>query len=203
DALGLVNLAAIDDFQRARERLDFLKTQFADLDQARQQLLKLIDEIDEVMKKRFLEHFLLIKEQFSQVFQRLFGGGRAELILLDEGNLLETGIDILAQPPGKTLQNLSLLSGGEKALTAIALLFAVLEVKPSPFCLLDEIDAALDENNVERFARFLRETARKTQFLIITHQKRTMEVADVLYGVTMEEGGVSKLVSVKLEARAS
>ena len=203
EALGLVNLAAIDDFQRARERLDFLKTQFADLEKAREQLLKLIEEIDEVMKKRFLEHFLLIKEQFSRVFQRLFGGGRAELILLDEGNLLETGIDILAQPPGKTLQNLSLLSGGEKALTAIALLFAVLEVKPSPFCLLDEIDAALDENNVERFARFLRETARRTQFLIITHQKRTMEVADVLYGVTMEEGGVSKLVSVKLEEKAS
>ncbi|HEY3315865.1 MAG TPA: chromosome segregation protein SMC [Bacillota bacterium] len=203
DGLGLVNLAAIDDFQRAKERVEFLKTQHADLEQARGQLGQLIAEIDEVMKKRFLEHFLLIKEQFSRVFQRLFGGGRAELILIDEGNLLETGIDILAQPPGKTLQNLSLLSGGEKALTAIALLFAVLEVKPSPFCLLDEIDAALDESNVERFARFLRECSRKTQFLIITHQKRTMEVADVLYGVTMEEGGVSKIVSVRLEEKAS
>ena len=201
DALGLVNLAALDDFRRAREHLDFLKGQFADLQQAGDQLVKLIDEIDEVMKKRFLESFIQIREQFSRVFQRLFGGGRAELVLLDEGNLLETGIDILAQPPGKTLQNLSLLSGGERALTAIALLFAVLEVKPSPFCLLDEIDAALDESNVERFARFLRESAARTQFLIITHQKRTMEVADVLYGVTMEEGGVSKIVSVKLEEK--
>ena len=140
-----------------------------------------------------------IREQFKKVFVKLFGGGRADLILSDPDNMLETGIDIVAQPPGKKLQNLQLLSGGEKALTAIALLFAIIHVRPVPFCVLDEVEAALDEANVSRFASYLREFADQTQFIVVTHRKGTMEEADVLYGVTMEEDGVSKLVSVRLE----
>lgn len=151
------------------------------------------------MSKRFKQTFDAIRKQFGTVFSKLFGGGRADLMLLDPEHMLETGIDIVAQPPGKKLQNLQLLSGGERALTAMALLFAILQVKPVPFCVLDEVEAALDEANVVRFAQYLREFSEQTQFIVVTHRKGTMEEADVLYGVTMEEGGVSKLVSVRLE----
>lgn len=196
--LGPVNAQAIEEFERVRDRCEFLRRQQLDLELAKANLLEVIAEMDELMERRFAEQFELIRLNFEQVFRELFGGGRAELQLSDAGNLLATGIEIRAQPPGKKLQNLSLLSGGERALTAIALLFAILRVKPSPFYVLDEIDAALDEHNIEKFARFMRRFADHTQFIVITHQKRTMEVADVMYGITMEESGVSKIISVRL-----
>jgi chromosome segregation protein len=155
--------------------------------------------MDEEMSRRFKTTFDAIRSHFVGVFAKLFGGGRADLLLADPLNPLDTGIDIVAQPPGKKLQNLQLLSGGERALTAIALLFAILRVKPVPFCVLDEVEAALDEANVARFAEYLREFSGVTQFIVVTLRKGTMEEADVLYGVTMQEGGVSKLVSVRLE----
>lgn len=196
--LGPVNAQAIEEFDRVRDRCEFLRRQQLDLELAKANLLQVIAEMDELMERRFAEQFELIRLNFEQVFRELFGGGRAELQLSDADNLLATGIEIRAQPPGKKLQNLSLLSGGERALTAIALLFAILRVKPSPFYVLDEIDAALDEHNIEKFARFMRRFADHTQFIVITHQKRTMEVADVMYGITMEESGVSKIISVRL-----
>ncbi|MCF6094353.1 chromosome segregation protein SMC [Microaerobacter geothermalis] len=199
--LGEVNLGAIEEFERVSERYQFLTTQRDDLLEAKKMLYQVLREIDEEMSKRFMETFYLIKEQFQQVFAQLFGGGTADLLLSDPDNLLETGIDIVAQPPGKKLQNLALLSGGERALTAIALLFAILKVKPVPFCVLDEVEAALDEANVSRFAEYLREFSGQTQFIVVTHRKGTMEEADVLYGVTMQESGVSSLVSVKLEEK--
>ncbi|SEN14372.1 chromosome segregation protein SMC [Lihuaxuella thermophila] len=198
-ALGEVNLGAIEEHGRLQERLHFLKTQEADLLEAKQKLYEIIEQMETEMGRRFEEHFELIRSEFQHVFVQMFGGGRADLHLTEPNNLLETGIEIVAQPPGKKLQNLSLLSGGERALTAIALLFAVLRIKPVPFCVLDEVDAALDEANLTRFTRYMREFANKTQFIIITHRKQTMEGADVLYGITMQESGVSKLVSVKLE----
>src|SRR5690625_3530580 len=155
--------------------------------------------MDDVMKKHFSETFAHISKEFTIVFKVLFGGGKAELNLTDPSNMLDTGIDIIAQPPGKKLQHLGLLSGGERALTAIALLFAILRVRPVPFCVLDEVEAALDEANVARFAQYLKQYSSHTQFIVITHRKGTMEEADVLYGVTMQESGVSRLVSVKLE----
>jgi chromosome segregation protein len=158
-----------------------------------------IEEMDTEMSRRFHETFEEIREQFQDVFVQLFGGGRADLMLSQPDNLLETGIDIVAQPPGKKLQNLALLSGGERALTAMALLFAILRVKPVPFCVLDEVEAALDEANVSRFAEYMHHFSKQTQFICVTHRKGTMESADVLYGITMQEGGVSKLVSVRLE----
>lgn len=197
--LGEVNLGAIEEFERVSERYDFLSEQKDDLVEAKTTLYQVIYEMDEEMSKRFKATFDEIRREFGIVFTKLFGGGRADLILVDPSNLLETGIDVVAQPPGKKLQNLQLLSGGERALTAMALLFAILQVKPVPFCVLDEVEAALDEANVIRFARYLREYCDQTQFIVVTHRKGTMEEADVLYGVTMEEGGVSKLVSVKLE----
>ncbi|MBA4494719.1 chromosome segregation protein SMC [Paenactinomyces guangxiensis] len=198
-ALGEVNLGAIEEHQRLTERLQFLKTQEADLLEAKQKLYEIISQMEAEMGKRFEESFELIRAEFRHVFVQMFGGGRADLHLSDPDHLLETGVEIVAQPPGKKLQNLTLLSGGERALTAIALLFAVLRVKPVPFCVLDEVDAALDEANLTRFTRYLRKFASRTQFIIITHRKQTMEGADVLYGITMQESGVSKLVSVKLE----
>ncbi|CAM4255811.1 chromosome segregation protein SMC [Saccharibacillus endophyticus] len=197
--LGEVNLGAIEEYDRVSERYTFLDEQKNDLMEAKAKLYLVIREMDDEMSKRFKTTFDAIRRQFGTVFSKLFGGGRADLVLIDPDNLLETGIDIVAQPPGKKLQNLQLLSGGERALTAMALLFAILHVKPVPFCVLDEVEAALDEANVVRFAQYLREFAEQTQFIVVTHRKGTMEEADVLYGVTMEEGGVSKLVSVRLE----
>ncbi|MEX1029245.1 MAG: chromosome segregation protein SMC [Paenibacillaceae bacterium] len=197
--LGEVNLGAIEEFQRVNERFQFLSAQKADLTEAKTTLYQVIRDMNEEMSKRFRTTFDAIRIQFAIVFTRLFGGGRADLVLADPDQLLETGIDIVAQPPGKKLQNLQLLSGGERALTAIALLFAILRIKPVPFCVLDEVEAALDEANVSRFAEYLREFSEDTQFIVVTHRKGTMEEADVLYGVTMEDHGVSKLVSVRLE----
>ncbi|AET60339.1 chromosome segregation protein SMC [Paenibacillus terrae HPL-003] len=198
-ALGEVNLGAIEEYQRVHERYTFLDEQKSDLVEAKTTLYQVIREMDDEMSKRFKTTFDAIRREFGTVFSKLFGGGRADLVLIDPERMLETGIDIVAQPPGKKLQNLQLLSGGERALTAMALLFAILHVKPVPFCVLDEVEAALDEANVVRFAQYLREFSEQTQFIVVTHRKGTMEEADVLYGVTMEEGGVSKLVSVKLD----
>ncbi len=198
-ALGDVNLGAIEEYNRVSERYQFLSEQKKDLIEAKATLYQVIREMDEEMSRRFRATFEAIRVQFVEVFAKLFGGGRADLVLSEPDNVLGTGIDIVAQPPGKKLQNLQLLSGGERALTAIALLFAILRVKPVPFCVLDEVEAALDEANVARFAQYLREFSQQTQFIVVTHRKGTMEEADVLYGVTMEEDGVSKLVSVRLE----
>jgi len=201
-SLGDVNLGAIEEYQRVKERFEFLDAQRIDLIDAKTTLYQVIKEMDDEMAKRFRSTFEAIRGHFVVVFGKLFGGGRADLILAEPDRVLDTGIDIVAQPPGKKLQNLQLLSGGERALTAIALLFAILQVKPVPFCVLDEVEAALDEANVARFAQYLREFSDLTQFIVVTHRKGTMEEADVLYGVTMEEGGVSKLVSVRLEDEA-
>ncbi len=197
--LGEVNLGAIEEYERVSQRHEFLTKQKEDLVKAQDTILEIIKELDDIMKERFLESFEKIKIQFKEVFKTLFGGGSAELRLTDPSNVLTTGIEISAIPPGKKLQHISLLSGGEKTLTAISLLFAILQTRPVPFCILDEVEAALDEVNVDNFGRFLKEFRNKTQFIVITHKKKTMEYADVLYGVTMQESGVSKLVSVKLE----
>ncbi|MEK4228703.1 chromosome segregation protein SMC [Solibacillus sp. FSL H8-0538] len=199
EELGPVNLAAIEEYDRVLERHVFLTEQRSDLLSAQETLHEAIKEMDEEMTLRFSETFTMIRAQFKISFRELFGGGQADLVLLDPENMLETGIEIVAQPPGKKLQNLSLLSGGERALTAIALLFAILNTRPVPFCILDEVEAALDESNVVRYSDYLRKFSEKTQFIVITHRKGTMEGADVLYGITMQESGVSKLVSVKLE----
>ncbi|ADG82908.1 chromosome segregation protein SMC [Thermincola potens] len=196
--LGAVNLAAIEEFEKVSERYNFLKAQYADLEEARVSLYKVISEMDQIMSKRFCKAYEEINENFRRVFTELFGGGHAELQMTDKENILETGVEIIAQPPGKKPQHLSLLSGGERALTAISLLFAVLMVKPSPFCVLDEIEASLDEANVDRYAAFLRKFSKQTQFIVVTHRKGTMEAADVLYGVTIDDTGVSKMVSMKL-----
>ncbi|MCC5895567.1 MAG: chromosome segregation protein SMC [Alkalibacterium sp.] len=199
EELGPVNIGSIDEYERVEERHNFLATQQQDLLEAKEKLYDTMDQMDTEVKKRFLETFSLVKEQFSIVFPRMFGGGKAELRLTDPNDLLESGIEIVAQPPGKKLQSLSLLSGGERALTALSLLFAIIQVRPIPFCILDEAEAALDESNVTRFGRYLHEFASDTQFIVITHRKGTMEEADSLYGVTMREQGVSKLVSVHLQ----
>lgn len=197
--LGTVNLGAIEEYERISERYQFLCEQQTDLHQAKDTLHQVISEMDEEMTRRFKETFDQIRYHFQRVYKKLFGGGEADLVLTDTNDLLHTGVEIIARPPGKKLQNLALLSGGERALTAIALLFAILNVRPVPFCVLDEVEAALDEANVSRFASYLREFSSNTQFIVITHRKGTMEEADVLYGVTMQESGVSKLVSVRLE----
>ncbi|GAA5415077.1 chromosome partition protein Smc [Paraliobacillus ryukyuensis] len=199
EELGTVNLGAIEEYDRIEERYRFLTEQQTDLLAAKDTLYTVIAEMDEEMKRRFEDTFVQIKEEFSVVFEQLFGGGHAALQLTNPDNLLETGVEIKAQPPGKKAQQLALLSGGERALTAIALLFAILRVRPVPFCVLDEVEAALDDANVQRFARYLQDYSANTQFIVITHRKGTMEEADVLYGVTMQESGVSRLVSVKLE----
>lgn len=199
EELGSVNLGAIDEFERVNERYSFLTEQRDDLLTAKASLFETMDEMDEEVKKRFSEVFFAIRDKFSIVFPQMFGGGYAELRLTDPEDLLNTGIDIIAQPPGKKLQNLSLLSGGERAFTAIALLFSIIQVRPVPFCILDEVEAALDEANVARFGRYLSQFEGDTQFIVITHRKGTMEEADVLYGVTMQESGISKIVSVRLE----
>jgi chromosome segregation protein len=199
EELGTVNLGSIEEYERVSERYEFLLAQKDDLQEAKDTLFQVIDEMDGEMKKRFQQTFEGIRFHFESVFQALFGGGRADLKLTQPDDLLNTGVEIVAQPPGKKLQNLGLLSGGERALTAIALLFSILKVRPVPFCILDEVEAALDEANVQRFSQYLKRYSEETQFIVITHRKGTMEEADVLYGVTMQESGVSKLVSVKLE----
>ncbi|WP_102271493.1 chromosome segregation protein SMC [Cytobacillus massiliigabonensis] len=199
EELGTVNLGAIEEYDRVSERYEFLLEQKNDLQEAKDTLFQVIDEMDTEMKKRFQETFEGIRDHFESVFRSLFGGGRADLKLTNPEDLLNTGVEIVAQPPGKKLQNLGLLSGGERALTAIALLFSILKVRPVPFCILDEVEAALDEANVSRFSQYLKRFSTETQFIVITHRKGTMEEADVLYGVTMQESGVSKLVSVRLE----
>lgn len=196
--LGDVNVNAIEDYKNTLERYDHLKTQHDDIVKAEEVLLKIIEELDAEMRKQFEEKFALIKEQFDKVFKEMFGGGKGTLELVEDEDLLEAGIRINAQPPGKKLQNMMQLSGGEKALTAISLLFAIQNLKPSPFCLLDEIEAALDESNVDRYARYLKKLAHKTQFIIITHRRGSMVMSDRLYGITMQEKGVSTLVSVNL-----
>ncbi len=199
DEFGEVNLTAIDEYQELEERHTFLTEQKADLEESLQSLQQAIQRINRTTRKRFAETFELVNEKFKEVFPRLFCGGKAELKLTNEDDLLETGLDIVVQPPGKKLQNVSLLSGGEKALTAVALIFSIFMIKPSPFCLLDEVDAPLDDANIGRFNELIREMSAFSQFILITHSKTTMAVADTLYGVTMEEPGVSKLVSVKLQ----
>lgn len=199
EELGAVNLGAIEEYERVSERYEFLLEQKTDLQEAKDTLFQVIDEMDVEMKRRFEETFEGIRFHFESVFQSLFGGGRADLRLTQPEDLLNTGVEIVAQPPGKKLQNLGLLSGGERALTAIALLFSILKVRPVPFCILDEVEAALDEANVQRFSQYLKRYSAETQFIVITHRKGTMEEADVLYGVTMQESGVSRLVSVRLE----
>ena len=198
-AIGMVNVLAIDEFEEVNTRYEFLTNQRNDLLNAKESLHSIIDEMDEVMQEDFLKTFKLLQEEFKKVFQMLFKGGTATLKLTEPDNLLETGVDIIASPPGKSLKAISLLSGGEKTLTAISLLFAILNIRKVPFCLFDEIEAALDENNVDVFGHYLDNYKDKTQFLLITHKKRTMEYAKTLYGITMQESGVSKLVSVKLE----
>lgn len=197
-SLGEINVSSIEEFERVNDRFKFLTEQKNDLIKAKQSLNKVIKDMERKMVEQFSINFEKIRKNFSEVFEKLFGGGKADIYLEDKENVLTSGIEIIAQPPGKKLQSLSLLSGGEKALTAIALLFAILKTKPTPFCILDEIEAALDEANVFRFADYLRDFSENTQFIVITHRKGTMEAADSLYGVTMEEEGVTKLVSVKL-----
>ncbi|HVJ47922.1 chromosome segregation protein SMC [Desulfitobacterium sp.] len=199
EELGPINQAAIEEYPKMLSRYEFLTTQKQDLVEANDSLHALIGELDKTMSERFAEGFKAVNEAFQTVFKELFNGGYAELRLDDPNNLLETGVEIIAQPPGKKPQLLSLLSGGERALTAIALLFALLRVKPSPFCILDEIEASLDDANVNRFAQYIHHLADSTQFLVISHRKGTMEEADVLYGIAMEESGVSKLLSVQME----
>jgi len=199
NALGQVNLGAIEEYARLKERLSFLTSQVADMHEAQERLQEVIREMNSIMTRKFKETFQIVDRHFQEMFTRLFGGGRAQLVLTEPDNPLETGVEIIAQPPGKKTQYLSLLSGGEKALTAISLLMAILKYKPSPFCVLDEIESNLDEANVLRFAEMLKEFSANTQFIVISHHKGTMEVGHMLYGVTIEETGVSRLVSVKLE----
>ena len=197
--LGSINIDSIEEYKKTKERYDFMSEQRLDLENTAAKLRKIINDMLDTMQLQFKEKFSIISKNFNEVFVELFGGGKAELILEDESNILECGIDIRVQPTGKKLQNMMLLSGGEKAFTAIALLFAILKMNPAPFCILDEIEAALDDVNVYRFAEYLKKFCKETQFLVITHRKGTMEAADTVYGVTMEENGVSKLLSIKLK----
>ncbi|MEI3395414.1 MAG: chromosome segregation protein SMC [Clostridia bacterium] len=196
--LGSVNIDSIEEYKNIKDRYDFMSEQRLDLENTMSKLRKVITDMTQIMKEQFKEKFKIINKNFGEVFAELFGGGKASLNLEDEDNILECGIEIAVQPPGKKLQNMMLLSGGEKAFTAIALLFAILKINPAPFCVLDEIEAALDDVNVFRYADYLKKFTEHTQFLVITHRKGTMEAADTVYGVTMEESGISKLLSMKL-----
>ncbi len=198
-SLGNINIDSIEQYKEVKERFDFLSAQKQDLDETKAKLEDIIREMQSIMVKQFKESFEIIREKFDVVFRALFGGGAGRLSLSDPDNVLESGIDIEVQPPGKKLQNMMALSGGEKALSAIALLFSVLEVRPTPFCILDEVEAALDDNNVYRFADYIRKYSEKTQFIVVTHRRGTMEAADIMYGVTMQEKGVSKLLKLKFE----
>ncbi len=197
--LGEVNISSIEEYQKTKERYDFITNQKNDLEETKKKLENLISNMTSIMKQQFSKNFKVITENFNETFKALFGGGKAELKLSDENDVLNSGIEIEVQPPGKKLQSMSLLSGGERALTATALLFAILQIKSPPFCILDEIEAALDDVNVHRFAEYIKEYSKKNQFIVITHRKGTMEVASSVYGVTMQEYGVSKVVSMKLK----
>jgi chromosome segregation protein len=197
--IGEVNLSAIEEYEETAQRYEFLTKQHADLTEAKEQLRKVIDRINRICSKRFKETFDLVNERFTRVFPVLFGGGEAWLEMVEETEKNEAGIEIIARPPGKKTQNVSLMSGGEKALTAVALVFSIFLVKPSPYCLLDEVDAPLDDANVFRFNDLVREMAKRSQIIVVTHNKHTMEVAKKLYGVTMQERGVSTMVSVSLQ----
>lgn len=203
DEMGPVNLVAIEEYEETEQRYQFLTQQFDDLQKAKQQLLDVINKINDQTREMFSDTFNKIRDNFQNIFVEVFGGGKADLRLIDEGDVLESGIEIVARPPGKPLQSISLLSGGEQAMTAIALLFSIYMVKPSPFCFLDELDAPLDENNINRFAKMLQRFIQNSQFIIITHNKRTISLADVVYGVTMEERGVSKIVSMRFKDSGS
>jgi chromosome segregation protein len=199
DEMGPVNMMALEELEESDERFRFLTEQRRDILDSIKMTEEALSEIKRRSRERFRHAFMHINENFQRMFVELFGGGRGEMLLIDEDDVLESGIDLIAQPPGKRLQNVLLLSGGEKAMAAIALVLAIFEYRPSPFCILDEVDAPLDEMNIGRFAGKVIEMSRQTQFLVITHNKRTMEAARALYGVTMEEPGVSKLVSAKFE----
>jgi chromosome segregation protein len=201
EAMGPVNLMALEEYNEVAERHKFLETQRKDLFDSIENTQASIREIDEITKLKFDEAFARINENFSKTFTRMFGGGQAYMKLTDQENAAESGIDIVASPPGKKLQSVLLLSGGEKALTALSLLVGIFQFQPSPFCVLDEVDAPLDEANVKRFVSLISEMAEHTQFIVITHSKLTMQHADQIFGVTMQEPGVSKIVSVKLGAR--
>ena len=196
-ALGDVNIGAIKEYESTKDRYEFLTAQRDDLLEAMNALKAIIDDMDKTIRQNFKESFDKIMVNFESTFKQLFGGGTAQLRLEDESRPLESGIEIVAQPPGKKLQNINLMSGGEKTMTAIALMFAVLKAKPTPFCILDEVEAALDEANIDRFAKYL-QNFREIQFALVTHQKATMEYADVLYGVTMPEQGISKVLSLRM-----
>jgi chromosome segregation protein len=198
DGMGEINLTAIEEYEENAGRYEYLTSQRRDLEDALTKLDKAIRQMNRESRALFREAFAAINERFKRIFPLLFRGGKAELKLTDPHDMLETGVEIIAQPPGKRLGSLELMSGGEKALTAVAMIFAIFQYKPSPFCLLDEVDAPLDEANIGRFAEAIQQMTDRSQFIIITHSKRTMEYADVLYGVTMEQPGVSKLVSVEL-----
>ena len=197
--LGEVSVGAIEEYKSTKERYDFISNQKADLEETKKKLENLINNMTSIMKQQFEKQFKLINENFNETFKELFGGGKAELKLEDESNVLSSGIEIEVQPPGKKLQSMMLLSGGERALTATALLFAILKLKAPPFCILDEIEAALDDVNVHRFAEYIKKYSKNTQFIVITHRKGTMEVASSTYGVTMQEYGISKVVSMKMK----
>jgi len=196
--LGPVNLGTLEEYEELRTRYEFLNNQQDDLNRSIAELEEAIGKINATTRKKLRDAFDSLKIKFSQVFITLFGGGRAELVMTDEHNILETGIDIIAQPPGKRLQNINLLSGGEKTLTALSLLFASFLIKPTPLCILDEADSALDEMNTDKFANMVKDFSRDTQFIVVTHNRNTMSVADYIYGITMEEAGVSKVISMQL-----
>ena len=201
DSMGPINIDAIQEYDELEQRHQFLEQQLNDLTKSKEELLDVITKINETTRKLFAETFEQIRVNFAEMFVELFGGGKANLVLADESDPLESGIEVIAKPPGKQLQSITLLSGGEKTMTAVALLFAIYMVKPSPFCVLDEMDAPLDESNIMRFVKILDRFVGQSQFVVITHNKRTISRADVLYGVTMEEHGVSKLVGVKFAHR--
>jgi chromosome segregation protein len=199
--MGPVNLVAIEEYEETEQRYTFLSQQLADLVSAKVELTEVLSRINTQTREMFITTFNQIRDNFRGMFTEIFGGGKADLILVDENDVLESGIDIVARPPGKQLQSISLLSGGEQTMTAVALLFSIYQVKPSPFCVLDELDAPLDESNINRFIRVLQRFIEQSQFVIITHNKRTIGMADVLYGVTMQEQGISRIVSVKFHKK--